>query len=124
MATSKQDIREWLERGKAEGATHVIVVCDTFDHEDYPVFVKPGENIRDRVRSPGEMQRVMEVYAIHDDWDKQLNQFRCFNYSYPSTASKAIAVVEKTKALKKSPAAKKVAARKGAAKRRQKPALR
>jgi hypothetical protein len=46
MAATKQDIIGWLDRGKAQGATHVIVVCDTFDWDDYPVFAhavkRPG----------------------------------------------------------------------------------
>ena len=46
MATTKQVIRRWLKEAKAKGATHMIVVCDTFDHEDYPVFVMPGDNAR------------------------------------------------------------------------------
>ena len=46
MGTTRERIREWIERGQEEGATHVIVVCDTFDWEDYPVMVKPGEDVR------------------------------------------------------------------------------
>lgn len=46
MAATKEDIRSWLKRGKESGATHMIVVCDTYDHEDYPVYVMPDENVR------------------------------------------------------------------------------
>lgn len=81
MATQKSDIQEWLERGKEEGATHLIVVCDTFDWEDYPVFVSPHENVHEKEEHyNGNMQRVMEVYKIDMDWDSQLNQHRSFNY--------------------------------------------
>jgi len=45
MATTRQDIRDWLATAKRDGATHLIVACDTFDHEDYPVVVLPGENV-------------------------------------------------------------------------------
>ena len=31
MSTSRETIRTWLQAGMQKGATHVIVVCDTFD---------------------------------------------------------------------------------------------
>lgn len=81
MATTKEDILRWLESGKEEGATHLIVVCDTFDWEDYPVFVSPQENVHEKEEHyNGNMQRVMEVYNLSMDWDQQLNQGRSFNY--------------------------------------------
>lgn len=39
MPTTQADIRRWLEDAREEGATHVIVVRDTFDYGDYPVSV-------------------------------------------------------------------------------------
>jgi len=81
MATEKIEIREWLERGKKQGATHLIVVCDTWDYEDYPVFVNPKQNVREvESEHKKDMQKVMEVYNLSMDWDTQLNQFRSFNY--------------------------------------------
>ena len=82
MATEKSDIQRWLERGKEEGATHLIVVCDSFDYEDYPVFVNSQENVHEKESEYNgkSMQRVMEVYNLSMDWDTQLNQFRSFNY--------------------------------------------
>jgi hypothetical protein len=81
MATEKSDIRGWLERGKKEGATHLIVVCDTWDYEDYPVLVSPKQDVREvESEHNKDMQKVMEVYNLSMDWDTQLNQFRSFNY--------------------------------------------
>jgi len=82
MATSRANIREWFERGIDEEATHMIVVCDTFDHEDYPVFVSAGQDAR-KVASGynGEnMQRVMEVYNLSMDMEEQLRERRANNY--------------------------------------------
>lgn len=31
MAAIKQDIRGWFDRGVKKEATHMIVMCDTFD---------------------------------------------------------------------------------------------
>lgn len=84
MAASKQDIRGWFQRGLEIGATHMIVVCDTFDHEDYPVYVKPGEDPREQEKGyRGEFSRVMEVYAMHLDMETQLAEERAFHYEPP-----------------------------------------
>lgn len=78
-----KEIREWLECGKAQGATHMLVVCDTFDWSDYPVFVMPGENVREIAKKNGgpNMTRLMEVYNLALPFDEQLTPFRrVFNY--------------------------------------------
>lgn len=48
MATTTDMIREWLEEGKKEKATHVIIVCDTFDWEDFPINVSQDEDVKKR----------------------------------------------------------------------------
>lgn len=80
--TTKADITRWLHRGQEKGATHVLVVCDTFDHSDYPVYVMPGEDARKRAdeNNGPNMTRLMEVYKLSDDWQTQLDQRRSFNY--------------------------------------------
>lgn len=78
--TTKDEIRAWVLEGKAQGATHTIIACDTFDHEDYPVHVMPGEDARARVDSLGDMQRVMEVYSHSLDLEKQLEERRSQHY--------------------------------------------
>lgn len=82
MATTQNDIREWLARGKKEKATHLVVVVDTFDHEDYPVFVKRGEDVRvvfDKYNGPN-MARVMEVYFYARDLEAQLAEYRALHF--------------------------------------------
>ena len=81
MGTSQSDIREWLERGKSEGTTHMIVACDTFDYSDYPVYVKSGQDARkyvDNLRSQ-QMTSVMEVYSYAMDLEKQISEHRAWN---------------------------------------------
>lgn len=83
MSTSRDEIRSWLERAKNLGATHMIVVCDTFDWEDYPVNVMPGEDVRKREKEcQRDMQKVMEVYSLTGKYsiEQQLNEGRAFNY--------------------------------------------
>jgi hypothetical protein len=81
MAVTKEDIRTWLERGVETKATHVIVVVDTFSYDDYPVFVEESENIRDVIKRYDNvnMQRIMEIYNLHKDIEKQLNERRSYN---------------------------------------------
>lgn len=82
MATTKDKIRRWLERGIAEGATHVIVATDTFDYGDYPVNVMPGDDPRERAEElrNEKMTKVMEVYSLRMDIEDQLNEPRAFHY--------------------------------------------
>lgn len=78
---SLDDISAWFDEGVASGATHLIVVCDTFDWEDYPVYVKKGEHVREvEARYRGNMQQVMEVYNLKLDKKMQLAEFRSFHY--------------------------------------------
>lgn len=81
MAASQNQIRQWIERGIEMGATHVIVVVDTFDHEDYPVFVKPNESVKTRISyyQGASMQDVMEVYNLSMDIESQINEYRAWH---------------------------------------------
>lgn len=82
MAATKTDIEGWFERGLVQGATHMIVVCDTFDHEDYPVFVSPEQSSREVAAAYDDknMQRIMEVYDLRLDKAVQLAEHRVFNF--------------------------------------------
>ena len=81
MGTSRETIKGWLEEGRRQGATHVIVACDTFGHANYPIYVAPRENVQlaHARATEASMQRVMEVYALHLDLDKQLDEPRAFH---------------------------------------------
>ncbi len=78
MAATENDIRGWLSRGKEEGATHVIVACDTFSWEDYPVYVRPGQEITEEVAKYNRknMQKIMEVYNLAQDIESQLREWK------------------------------------------------
>lgn len=79
MAATDTDIAKWVREGKAkETCTHVIIVCDDFDYEDYPVEVFEHENIHEELKKYKfiNMQRVMEVYSMKMDIDAQLAEYR------------------------------------------------
>lgn len=92
-AATRSDLRRWFEQGLREGASHMVVVCDTFDHGDFPVYVKKGQDphtVRDEhAKKP--MQRIMEVYNLSMDMEQQLKPgTRVFNFddgAAPATAS-------------------------------------
>jgi len=79
--TSRSDIERWLQRAKPKH-THMIVVCDSFSYEDYPVFVSNDKDVREVSQKYNEknMQRIMEVYNLGMDIESQLNERRAFNY--------------------------------------------
>jgi hypothetical protein len=78
--TTKDEIGAWFDRGLADPKkpTHMLVVVDGFDHEDYPVFVYPTDKVHDvynEYNGPN-MQRVMEVYNLCENKTVQLNEYR------------------------------------------------
>lgn len=75
MTATRQDIRDWIAEGIEKGATHVIIMCDTFDHENYPSYIMPGEDPKEK-RSFENMQRPDECYDLRMDIDAQLNEDR------------------------------------------------
>lgn len=82
MAATKTEIMNWVDKAKKEGATHLMVVCDTYDWEDYPVEVMPGQDIHATYAryDNHDMQKVMEIYNLAADTNKQLAEYRSFNF--------------------------------------------
>ena len=83
MAATLDDIRQWLLIGKSmKDITHMLVVCDTFDFEDYPVYVNLNRNVREVYNEfdGKDMQSVMEVYSYRLNLDRQLEQKRSLNF--------------------------------------------
>jgi len=83
MAASLEDIRLWLKYAKDDPKIiHMIVVCDTYDYDDYAVYVYDHQDVHDIEREchNKSMQRVMEVYSMSKDLEEQLAKERSFNY--------------------------------------------
>lgn len=101
--TTQSEISGWFDRGVNYKATHMVVVVDDFDHEDYPVYARVDETLpadAEPIRDPNNayvmvgpssrsvaaeysgknMQRVMEVYDLRMDRETQLAEFRAFHY--------------------------------------------
>jgi len=70
----------------SRGAKHMVIMCDTFSYEDYPVYTMTDEECLAKHRSSGQnMQRVMEVYDLNYDKETQLNQQRSMKLPDSST---------------------------------------
>lgn len=83
MATTQADISKWFDDGVSRGIySHMIVVCDEFDWEDFPVFVIRGEDPREfeKKYDEGDLTHTMEVYNLSMDKETQLNEYRARNY--------------------------------------------
>jgi hypothetical protein len=57
---------QWIAAAKEQKATHIISVCDTFEYDDYPVYVLPGEDLEERKKKYNgiNMQTINEVIEI------------------------------------------------------------
>ena len=66
MAATKREIDDWIIRGKKHNFAFIISVCDTFDYDDYPVFVTHKEDLAKRKSEYNDvnMQRINEVIDL------------------------------------------------------------
>lgn len=76
MAATRSAIKRWYEEGVAQGASYMIVFCDTYDHSDYPSYYTSRDDAQKSKDNPGSMQRVMEVYDLNGNKEDQLNTHR------------------------------------------------
>ena len=81
MATTRADIARWFGEGVRDKMVYMIVVCDTFDHEDYPVYAMTDTQVLEQFdqHNGQNMQRVMEVYDLRLDKDSQLAKSRAWH---------------------------------------------
>ena len=86
MAASYDYIKGCLKNGEGKGYSHMLMVCDTFDYEDYPVFVSEGEDVNayiSKYQDYQKMSKVMEVYSYALDLDAQLKERRAWHLEFP-----------------------------------------
>ena len=71
----------WFDKGITQKQDFMIVVCDTYDWTDYPVFCTTEEFDEKHAEFDGKnMQKIMEVYDLSVDKESQINEFRAFHY--------------------------------------------
>jgi hypothetical protein len=64
--TTITEFERWKAKGIKMKATHMIVVCDTFDYTDYPVYVMPGQDLEEvqNTYNKKQMQRIRETVDL------------------------------------------------------------
>jgi hypothetical protein len=81
MTTSRATLSEWFDKGIKQGAAFMIVACDTFEYEDYPIYANSDNFETQYNRHNGvNMQQIMEVYDLSLDKEAQLAERRAFHY--------------------------------------------
>jgi len=70
MAATKQEVEAWKTHGKEKGYKFLVSVCDTFDHDDYPVYCKDDKELEEAKGKYDNknMQRINEVITLVDLW--------------------------------------------------------
>lgn len=65
MAASRVDIDRWIATAKIKKAKFIISVCDTFDFDDYPVYVYEDENLEEKKKEYDgvNMQKINESFG-------------------------------------------------------------
>ncbi len=80
---TKEQIINGFEAGITSGATHMLIVWDTWDYDNsynFLVYSYPEEDVNDLIKqydAPG-YYRVSAVLAMHLDLDQQLNDKRWY----------------------------------------------
>lgn len=89
--TTPDEISKWFDQGVKQGKHFMIVVYDSFDHTDYPVYVSPSSDPLQIAKEkygydPNDpyaeknMMRVQEVYDLRLSKEKQLAERRAFHF--------------------------------------------
>lgn len=94
MAASYEDVRRWVYGGNNGTNSHLIVVCDKWDWEDYPVYVKNGEDIKKYISEYQDAQRmsgINEIYNYSLDLESQLREGHAW---HPETIEKRDGIVK------------------------------
>ena len=79
---SIEDIKRWLGQAQEKACTHLMIVCDTYDYSDYPVFITSAMDVTKEYenRHQKNMQEVMEVFNLSMDIEEQLREHRSIHF--------------------------------------------
>jgi len=77
MATTPKMLSNWFDRGVENNQKWMVIICDTFDYEDFPVYFGESQvdDCKKRIREAqhgDNMQQLMEIYDLTASKDLQL----------------------------------------------------
>jgi hypothetical protein len=89
MSTTREQLALWFDEGTKQGADYMIIVTDTFDWTDFPVYVTNGgeetvHQVAQGYENETSMSKVMEVYDLHGDKAEQVNANRTWAIPRPT----------------------------------------
>ena len=66
MTATRQEVDQWIETARENGNTHIVVMCDTFDYDNYPIYVNSQEEADKAVKdkSGKNMQQLQEIIDV------------------------------------------------------------
>jgi hypothetical protein len=75
LKATRPIILRWLQIGKKEGATHMLLVEDVLADEMVPVYVTASENLNNKVSrfDDAHAMRLKAIFNLRLDLDRQLN---------------------------------------------------
>lgn len=81
MSWNTDQIKAAYDRGLASGDySHMIVAYDSFDYENYPIYVPLGADPRDHMPANGD--QVDECYRYELGWDAQAAEARAHHWEF------------------------------------------
>lgn len=89
MSVTRVEIGRWFDQAVRDGATHMMVVLDGYNFDEFPVNVMYGEDPQERADeyNTRTMQRVLEVYDLSISKEVQLNMVCAWNTGPAPTRS-------------------------------------
>lgn len=75
MVTTKSDIERWIYEAP-KWASHMAVICDTFDFSNYPVYIRKESDVSKETKKHNEgknMGKLTEIYDLRMNIDNQLD---------------------------------------------------
>lgn len=80
MTYSRAEIEEDFKEAVRRGASHVLIACDSFDHDNYPIFVMPGND--PKTAAPTNGDRIDECYRVSLGWTTQRLEQRAWHWEW------------------------------------------
>lgn len=89
MTATKADLIRWFDEGVERGATHMIVVVDRYDHENFPVYIPtdkdPFHSGKEVITNPREWpvpqgHGIDECYDLRMSKDFQMSERRAHHW--------------------------------------------
>jgi hypothetical protein len=81
MAATKDRIQLWFREGLSKDAHHMLVITDTYEYDDYPVYVMKNEDTKKKIKEirENESQVVQAIFDLSLDMQEQLKEKRPYH---------------------------------------------